>query len=214
MAKQTLDQETQVGKSDVYGDERTPGIALQNDAFNLRDDLNALRTQLRQVIHGLGSGHWYDDPANVFGGDASLKALYYRPGGGVTPGDHGYRHDITGPDPVGVSQFVVPAAVSLRDLVCTVGPYAADWADNSIPGMSPIVGIVVSKPSSTLAFVAYFGVVTGFTGLIPGSGLFLGTSGGIISPPLPSTVGTVIQRIGQAITDTVLLLDPEQPIVL
>lgn len=77
MAKQVLDQETQVGHSDVYDDARTPGSTLQTGATNLRDDLNAKRTQLKRIIHGEDPGHWFDDPVTIFGVDVSLKALLY-----------------------------------------------------------------------------------------------------------------------------------------
>lgn len=76
MAKQKFDQETQVDKSDLFDDARTPGAPLQNDSENLRDDLNALRTQIRRVISGADPGSWTDDPATVFGEDVSLKALH------------------------------------------------------------------------------------------------------------------------------------------
>ncbi len=79
---QGVDQETQVAKSDLYDDERGTGVALETGAQNLRDDLNALRSQFKRVIHGADAGKWYDDPATVFGGDASLHALYEGGGGG------------------------------------------------------------------------------------------------------------------------------------
>jgi hypothetical protein len=213
VAGQKLDQETQIGPSDSYGDTLTPGPTLQSGANDLRFDLNAIRTQLRRIIHGLGTGgHWHDDPASVFGVDASLKALLSGGGGGI--GDHALTHEPMGVDPIGVGQFTVPAEVEVTHLVCTVGTFTGEWADNAIPGRSPAIGMVVAKLTSTLAIVAYRGTVIGFTGLIPGTPLFLGTSGGIISPPLPTEVGTVIQRVGQALSDSALLLDPDQPIVL
>jgi hypothetical protein len=210
-----LDQETQIARSDLYSDSLPTGPALQTGATDLRFDLNAIRTQIRRIIHGLGpGGAWTDDPASVFGTDASLKALLFAGGGGGAPGLHAETHEPMGADPVGVGHFVVPAAVEVPHLVCTVGSYEADWADNSIAGMSPVVGMVVGKLTSTLAIVAYRGTVIGFTGLTPGADLFLGTSGGIIVPPLPTAIGTVIQRIGQALSESALLLDPSQPIVL
>jgi hypothetical protein len=214
MSKQ-LDQETQVGKSDQYNDTLTPGAPLQSNATDLRFDLNAIRTQLRRIIHGLGpGGSWHDDPGNVFGADSSLKALFFGAGGGGAPGHHAQTHEVMGADPVGVGQFRVPETVEITHLVCTVGSYAAEWADNSVTGKAPVVGMVVAKPTPTLAIVAYRGTIIGFTGLIPGSGLYLGTSGGIITPPLPTSLGIVIQRIGQALSESALLLDPEQPIIL
>lgn len=77
MPKQQLDQETQIAKSDLFDDARTPGAALETDSENLRDDLNALRTQFRRVISGARpTGDWKNDPATAFGPDISLEALH------------------------------------------------------------------------------------------------------------------------------------------
>lgn len=83
MSDHKADQETQVRKSDVYDDTQAPGSSLETASTNLRADLNALRSILRRIIHGVGEGHWYDDPASIFGGDASLKALFFGGGGGL-----------------------------------------------------------------------------------------------------------------------------------
>jgi len=202
VAKQRFDQETQVGPSDSYVDDLSSGSTLQTDAENLRDDLNALRSQVRRIIHGLSlTGKWYDDPASVFGGDASLKALIGALGNASTVRSES-------------GQFTVPIGVVFHDLVYMTGGLTADKADNSSLVTAPIVGIVTEKVTDTTATLVFFGVVTGFSGLTPGSDLFLGTSGGIITPPLPETPGTVIQKIGQALSSTTLLLDPDTPIVL
>lgn len=77
MAKQKYDQETQVGKSDVYDDTLPPGATLETAVENLRGDLNALRSQLRRFACGEDpSGDWKVDVVTAFGGDASLQALY------------------------------------------------------------------------------------------------------------------------------------------
>lgn len=56
------------------------------------------------------------------------------------------------------------------------------------------------------------GVVTGFTGLAPGSPYFLGVSGNIVStPPTPSSTVRVMY-LGFAINETDLLLRPGTPI--
>lgn len=202
MAKQRFDQETQVGPSDSYVDNLPSGSTLQTDAENLRDDLNALRSQVRRIIHGLSlTGKWYDDPASSFGGDASLKALYQALGNASTVKSE-------------TGQFTVPSSVVYHDLVYITGSMSADKADNASKTTAPIVGIVVEKPTNTTATLVFFGIVTGFSGLIPGTDLFLGNSGGIIAPPLPETEGTVIQKIGQALSATTLFLDPDTPIVL
>jgi hypothetical protein len=75
--KQVADQETQVGNSDLYDDEAGTGVALETGAHNLRDDLNALRSQAKRIIHGDEDGDWYDDPVTILGTDISLRALLY-----------------------------------------------------------------------------------------------------------------------------------------
>jgi hypothetical protein len=111
-------------------------------------------------------------------------------------------------------QLTVPPTVAVLELVYSTGELTADRADNTALGKSPIVGAVVAKPTSTLAIVVCSGVISGYSGLAPGSDLFLGVAGGVITPPLPTAPGTVIQKIGQAISATALLLDPEPPIIL
>lgn len=202
MTKQQFDQETQIGQSDVYNDSLPSGSTLETNAQNLRDDLNALRSQVRRIIHGLSAvGAWTDDPGSVFGSDASLKALLGALGNAST-----VRSD--------PGQFTVPISVHVLDLVYLTGTLAADTADNSSVSTAPVLGIVLEKPTRTTATLVFFGVVTGLSGLIPNTDLFLGSNGQIIVPPLPETNGTVIQKIGQALNPTTLLLDPDTPIVL
>lgn len=201
MAKQQFDQETQIGSSDAYVDSLPAGSTLQTDAQNLLDDLNAIRSQLKRIIHGSGVGKWFDDPETVFGSDASLKALVGALGNAST-----VRSE--------TGQFTCPIGVSLRDVVYLTGDLTVDKADNSAIATTPIVGIVIDKPTNTTATLVFFGIVTGFTGLTPGTDVFLGTNGGIIVPPLPTTSGTVIQKIGQVVSSTTLLLDPDTPVVL
>lgn len=170
----------------------------------IAEDRNRVIEQTAGEVPGLyaadGSGGW------LYLGGYSLDSY--------TLAAHGSRHRAMGADPVCVDQFEVPSYVAVLDLVYATGNYTADWADNSVPGACPIIGAVVSKPSTTIAVVAFFGVIEGYTGLVAGTDMFVGNDGGIIAPPLPSTVGIVIQKVGQAISDTALLLDPEQPIAL
>lgn len=87
MARQMVDQETQVANSDLYDDQLTPGAPLQNGSQNLLDDLNAKRTQLKRVIHGENPGHWYDDPVTIYGVDISLQSLYHGGAAGLHEDD-------------------------------------------------------------------------------------------------------------------------------
>jgi hypothetical protein len=112
-------------------------------------------------------------------------------------------------------QFTVPSAASVNDLVYSTGAFTADRADNSATTTAPGIGIVTAKPSSTTATLAYSGVVGGFTGLTPGADLFIGTLGAIIEAgALPTTPGSVVQKIGIAIDTTTLLLNPANLVVL
>jgi hypothetical protein len=45
-----LDQERQVGPSDVYDDTLPAGSTLESSSTDLRYDLNALRSQVRRLI--------------------------------------------------------------------------------------------------------------------------------------------------------------------
>lgn len=56
-------QESQVHNSDIYDDSFLPGPAMETDAEDLAFDLNALRSQVKRIVHGgVGIGNWYDDP--------------------------------------------------------------------------------------------------------------------------------------------------------
>jgi len=81
MARTLVRQIRDIRNSDTYEDTKTPGVALENDAEEIEFDLNAIRSMLKRIIHGADSGNWYDDVVTIFGGDASLKALFA--GGGT-----------------------------------------------------------------------------------------------------------------------------------
>jgi len=195
LAKQLLDQELQVNRSDDYTDNQPAGSTLQTDAESLRDDLNALRSQIKRILYGSGFGKWYDDPVTSL--QSLLNAL----------GDSSKVVSSSG-------QFSVPVSSAIRNLVYATGSNEANIADNTSVATAPVVGVIIEKPSTATATLAFFGVITGFTGLTPGDDLFLGVSGGLITPPLPTTPGTVIQKIGQVLSATTILFDPDNPIIL
>lgn len=60
MARTFVDQPTQVFHSDLYDDTLVAGPSLQVSASNLEDDLNAIRSQIRQILWAGVSGSWYD----------------------------------------------------------------------------------------------------------------------------------------------------------
>jgi hypothetical protein len=62
-----LRQASQVRNSEAYDDTLTNGPGMESTPVDLENDLNGIRTQLRQVIGP--SGNWYDQPIT------SLSAL-------------------------------------------------------------------------------------------------------------------------------------------
>jgi hypothetical protein len=195
VSKQLLDQEVQVNRSDEYDDSQPSGSTLQTSAENLRDDLNALRSQIKRILYGSGFGKWYDAPVTDL--QSLLSAL----------GDSSKVTSSNG-------QYAVPFTAAIKNLVYASGNNEAGIADNTSILTAPVIGIIIDKPSTITATIAYFGVISGFTGLIAGDDIFLGVSGGIIKPPLPSTPGTIIQKIGQVLNSTTILFDPDNPIIM
>lgn len=65
MARTFIDQPTQVFHSDTYNDQFASGINLVSSSTNLEDDLNALRTQVRQLLWAGAAGNWYDSVEGV-----------------------------------------------------------------------------------------------------------------------------------------------------
>jgi hypothetical protein len=65
MARTFIDQPTQVFHSDVYDDQFASGVQLVSSSQTLEDDLNALRTQVKQILWAGATGNWYDDVVGV-----------------------------------------------------------------------------------------------------------------------------------------------------
>lgn len=76
----------QIAKPDDFTDSLS-GLevsGIEASATDLSDFFTGLLSQFKRLIHGNDPGNWSDDPASVFGSDASLKALYYGAiGGGI-----------------------------------------------------------------------------------------------------------------------------------
>lgn len=164
-----------------------------------------LLSQIRKIIYGADdSGNWFDDVETVFGTDASLKSLLI--GSGTIVPDH-LRSNI--------GEFTVPATVAEGDLVYTTGNSTVDSADNSSESTAPAFAVVKDKPSSTTATLVFIGRVGGFSGLTPGKSVFLGSDGGLVQEgSLPTTPGSVVQRVGHAITESMIVFAPQVPIVM
>ena len=65
MARTFIDQPTQVFHTNDYNDQFASGVQLVSSSTSLEDDLNALRTQVRQVLWAGVPGNWYDGVQGV-----------------------------------------------------------------------------------------------------------------------------------------------------
>lgn len=111
--------------------------------------------------------------------------------------------------------YAVDTGVAVGELVYVTGSFAADEADNSSISTGPAVGLVTSKPTTTTATVAFAGEVNVLSGLTAGSDYFMGTAGSVIlAGALPTASGSVVQKLGVAVTTTILLLNIQLPVVL
>lgn len=63
-----LRQDAQIQSSQTYNDTLAPGIALQQSAFSIEDDLSALRSQVSRILDGSGSTRFYADLYTNLGG--------------------------------------------------------------------------------------------------------------------------------------------------
>jgi len=77
------------------------------------------------------------------------------------------------------------------------------------------VGFVLSAVTSPAEATVYFeGVITGLTGLSPGTVQFLATTAGGRTETAPSASGNVVQKVGVAVSATELSFEPGETIVL
>lgn len=60
MARTFISQPTQIFSSENYNDQLASGIALVSGSNNVEDDLNSLRSQVKQILWQNASGNWYD----------------------------------------------------------------------------------------------------------------------------------------------------------
>lgn len=109
--------------------------------------------------------------------------------------------------------YTCPGSVAIGDVVYLTGSLAVDKADNTLPATTPILGIVSEKPTLTTATIIYAGEISAYGGLVPNTSYFLGVAGSITSTP-PSTTGTVIQRVGIAVSNSTLILRIGEKILL
>ena len=114
-----------------------------------------------------------------------------------------------------VDQFSTPDWDPVGTLVYFSGTDEAKAADNSSISTAPARGVIIAKTAVSLATVLYVGEVDGFAGLTPGVDVFLGTSGGLIEAAgLPTTPGTIVQKVGSTLAADRILFFPSQLVVL
>jgi len=61
MSRMFLRQSTQISGTHTYSDALNAGPGLQSNSYDLENNLNAIRSQLKRIMHSTGSGNWYDD---------------------------------------------------------------------------------------------------------------------------------------------------------
>jgi len=111
------------------------------------------------------------------------------------------------------SLYICPPALPLRAVVYQTGPGTVDVADCNGPVPNgPAIGVVLSKPTGTSCYVVQQGLVPGFppASFVPKTMLFMGAAGALVpSVALPLAVGTMIQGVGYAKTDTDIMVSLE-----
>ena len=107
----------------------------------------------------------------------------------------------------GTYTFTVPGSIDPNDPVYVTTANNADLADATSIATGPCIGFVSTKLTATSAVVQTNGFLAGFTGLVAGDTYFLAVGGGITTTP-PNTVGNIIQKIGIAVSTTVLWIQP------
>ena len=89
-------------------------------------------------------------------------------------------------------------------------------ADNSAEGKEP-VGLCITNvavgANATVVFA--YNLITGLLNLTPGAVYYLGTAGGLVAVAnVPTAAGSVLIKIGTALSASTLLYAPEMPITL
>jgi hypothetical protein len=98
------------------------------------------------------------------------------------------------------------ASVSVRDAVYLSAADTVDKADADGVGTQPLIGFVVSKPTTTTCRVIYYGEIPGFSGLTIGVNYFLSETAGGITITAPTVGGSIIQKVGFARSATTLVI--------
>ena len=122
------------------------------------------------------------------------------------------------PTGIGAETSIVPAfgALAAGDLVNVFndsGVMRARKADAS-SAVAPANGFVLAAVADTANATVYWGGLNNaVTGLTPGQH-YLSTTAGLSNHVAPATAGNIVQRVGIAVSSTVLNFNPQDPILL
>jgi len=112
-------------------------------------------------------------------------------------------------------ELLNPTEDAPRVLVCSSGSGAVRTAGNGSIATAPAMGVVVRKPAVQAATVLFYGELDGFSGLTPNADLFLGAAGILIeSASLPTGTGSIVQKVGKALSETTVLFCFDPPVIL
>ncbi len=119
-----------------------------------------------------------------------------------------------GPNTENIVASEAIAAGALVNVYSNAGVVNVRNADNT--NTSKVANGFVLAPfaSSGTATVYFSGIISGLSGLTPGTQYFLGTVGStIVAGSLPSTTGTIIQSVGIAFSASVLVFEMGDPVI-
>jgi hypothetical protein len=75
MARTFIRQATQIRRSEAYTDSLGAGNTLEQGSVSIEDDLNGLRSQIKRILDGSGTGRWYDDLSQYGGQGLGLAQV-------------------------------------------------------------------------------------------------------------------------------------------
>ena len=110
--------------------------------------------------------------------------------------------------------YTCPSLTAIGNIVKSYADGAVDKASANAEATMPVLGIVISKSSTTDCVVQYRGEIPLFAGLLVNTLYYASTVPGTITNIAPSGLGKVIQRVGIAKNPTTLVLDIDEYIVL
>lgn len=199
MAK-SLQRLRQIAKPDSFDDQRD-SVDIANSEINSEDlgqFVEAFLSQIKRLIHGNESGNWFDDPASVFGGDASLFSFFG----------------------LAYHQVACLSSDTVGDFVCirgerVNGKWRVEKANPEDQTKMPSVGVLVSKSTPTVGIMQLVGPCTLFTGLDFTKPAYHLWSSGIQSglPPIGPGGYVMVQQVGKPVSSDILWLSNDTRMV-